>query len=315
MIIAAVIPAFRVKQEIVNVFSTIPDIVDKVYVVDDACPDGSGVELSEKVKSCKLKIIFHKKNTGVGGAMKTGFRHALDDGCDIIIKLDGDGQMDPKILNNFLDPIQKKLCDYAKGNRFNSLNSFKKMPKLRLFGNLVLSFLTKFSSGYYHVNDPTNGYFAINSNVLKVLEVDALENRYFFESDLLFQLNLVNACILDIPMDAKYGNEISNLKILPNIPVFLAKNLRNLFRRIITKYFIQDFNMGSIYIFFGCALSIFGIIFGLWSWAETITQGTPRTSGTIAIAMLPLIVGFQLNLSFINFDLGQEYKEPLCQSL
>ncbi|MDB9811995.1 glycosyltransferase family 2 protein [bacterium] len=315
MKIAVVIPAFRVKREIVNVFDTIPDFIDKIYVVDDACPESSGVHLSEKVKSDKLKIIFHKKNTGVGGAVKTGFRHALDDECDIIIKLDGDGQMDPEILVDFLDPIREKLCDYAKGNRFNSLNSFKEMPKLRIFGNLILSFITKFSSGYYNVNDPTNGYFAINSNVLKILEIDALENRYFFESDLLFQLNLVDACILDVPMNAKYGSEISNLKILPNIFVFLAKNLRNLCKRITIKYFLQDFNMGSVYILFGCALSILGSLFGLWSWTETIIQGTPRTSGTVALAMLPLIVGFQLNLSFINFDLGRQYKEPLCRTL
>lgn len=315
MKIAVVIPSYKVKQQINIVLKKIPSFVDKIYVIDDGCPEGSGEAVLSENLSDKISVIFHKLNLGVGAAVKTGFIQALKDGNEIIVKLDGDGQMDPKHLPLLINPIKEQLCDYSKGNRFINIREISSMPKIRIFGNLMLSFITKFSSGYYDIFDPTNGYLAINTKVLKKIDLNKLDDRYFFESDMLFRLNLIDAYVLDIPINANYGDEKSNLKIIPTIFSFSKKHFKNLFKRIFYKYFLQDFNIGSIYLVLGCILFFFGLIFGVLSWYETAITGVSRTAGTVMIAVLPILVGFQLLLSFLNFDMIKKNKIPLCKKL
>ncbi|GHU35112.1 hypothetical protein AGMMS50256_29780 [Betaproteobacteria bacterium] len=199
-----------------EVIHAIPPFVSRIYVVDDACPDNSGDFVERNCKDERIFVIRHAENQGVGGAVMTGYKAALEDGMDIFVKIDGDGQMDPSLIPSFVAPIAAGEADYTKGNRFFDLEEIQAMPKVRLFGNAALSFMTKLSSGYWDLFDPTNGYTAIHRDVASHLPFDKISRRYFFESDILFRLNILRAVVADTPMSAKYGDEVSGLKISKN---------------------------------------------------------------------------------------------------
>ena len=201
--IAVVIPSYKVKAHILNVISSIGPEVDLIYVVDDKCPQESGNHVLMNNKDERVKVIFNDTNKGVGGAVMNGYQSAIADGAEIIIKIDGDGQMDPSLIVDFIRPIIDGEADYTKGNRFFNLESLASMPKIRLFGNAVLSLMTKLSSGYWNLFDPTNGYTAIHADIAKYLPFEKISNRYFFETDMLFRLNTLKAVVIDIPMEAK----------------------------------------------------------------------------------------------------------------
>ena len=174
-----------------------------------------------------------------------GYRRAVADGATVIVKLDGDGQMDPALIEAFVSSILGADADYTKGNRFFDLREIKSMPLLRRIGNLGLSFMAKASTGYWDLFDPTNGYTAIHAEVARRLPYDSISSRYFFESDILFRLNVMRAKVLDVPMDARYGDEISGLKVSKIVGEFLAKHVRNTSKRIIYGYFLRDMNIAS----------------------------------------------------------------------
>ena len=173
--VSVIIPSYRVKNHILGVIKQIGPEVSKIYVVDDCCPEKSGEFVIESNIDTRVTVIFNAVNLGVGGSVKTGYLAAIADNADIIVKIDGDGQMDPKLIKSFISPIIRGDADYTKGNRFYNLDELGQMPKIRLFGNAVLSFMTKFSSGYWNLFDPTNGYTAINSNVLADLSLNKIE--------------------------------------------------------------------------------------------------------------------------------------------
>ena len=211
--VAVVIPSYRVKAHVLKVIARLGPEVTQIYVVDDACPDGSGEFVERNCRDTRVKVLRHAENQGVGGAVKTGYRQALCDGADVVVKVDGDGQMDPQLIPHFIKPILDDKADYTKGNRFYNLEQIGRMPGLRLFGNALLSLAAKLSTGYWNVFDVTNGYTAVHTKVLRRLPLDKISNRYFFETDMLFRLNTIRAVTVDIPMDAVYGDESSNLKI------------------------------------------------------------------------------------------------------
>ena len=200
--IAVVIPSYRVKKHILEVISGIGNEVERIYVVDDLCPEQSGDFVEAHCDDPRVRIIRHEVNQGVGGAVMSGYRAAIEEGVDIIVKVDGDGQMDPSLIPYFVEPIISGNADYTKGNRFFDLESVRAMPRIRLFGNAVLSFMTKMSSGYWDLFDPTNGYTAIHADVAKHLPFEKISKRYFFETDILFRLNTVRAVVVDMPMEA-----------------------------------------------------------------------------------------------------------------
>ena len=211
--LAVVIPCFRVKQHIGALIEQMPALVWRIYVIDDYCPEQTGQWVRRHCVDARIKLIFNDKNLGVGGAVMMGYQAALADGADIIIKLDGDGQMDPALIPHFVNPILTGEADYTKGNRFYDLEGVKTMPRARLIGNAILSLMTKFSSGYWNLFDPTNGYTAIHREVCRCLPLHKISRSYFFETDMLFRLNLLRAVVADVPMTARYQNEVSNLKI------------------------------------------------------------------------------------------------------
>jgi len=243
-------------------------------------------------------------NQGVGGAVMTGYQAAIDDGMEIIVKVDGDDQMDPGLIPYFVAPILAGEADYTKGNRFFDLEEIRAMPKVRLFGNAVLSFMTKLSSGYWDLFDPTNGFTAIHRNVAKHLPFSKISRRYFFETDMLFRLNTLRAVVIDIPMDAKYGDEVSHLKISKIIGEFLLKHARNFAKRIFYSYYLRDMSIASIELPLGILLVLFGTTYGAVNWFSGLESGDAAPAGTVMLSALPVILGVQLILAFIGHDIA-----------
>ncbi|WP_245629393.1 glycosyltransferase family 2 protein [Kiloniella spongiae] len=313
--IVVVIPCYQVKSHIKDVLEAIPNFVDAIICVDDACPEKSGDFIEANIQDNRITVLRHFDNRGVGGAMITGFDAALKAGHDIAVKIDGDGQMDPSLISGFIDPLLTGEADYTKGNRFWDSRSLVAMPKVRLFGNAILGFINKFSSGYWRIMDPTNGFLAIHLSVFQLLDTSKIASSYFFESDMLFRLNLIRAVVLDIPMEAKYGDEISNLKISRVILPFLGGHVRNSVKRLVYSYFLRDFSLASLEFIIGPMLICYGAIFGVWHWYLSAFQGQQATPGQVMLAALPMIVGLQLVLSALNFDITNEPKTPLNKRL
>ena len=311
MKIHVVIPSFKVEKHILEVLSRIGPEVSQIWVVDDKCPNGSGDFVKSKTKDKRVKVLFHEVNQGVGAATVTGYRAALEAGADIVVKVDGDGQMAPEDLPALVTPILAGRADYAKGNRFDSLQELMVMPKLRIFGNAALSLLSKNSSGYWSVNDPTNGYTAIHRSALQRIDLEKLSKRYFFESDMLFRLNLASAVVEDVSLPARYGDEKSNLKISKVLVEFPWKHFRNHMKRIGYRYYLREWSIGSIELVAGIGLMLLGAIFGISSFIAAIEVGQATTAGQVTFASLAIILGFQLLLSFVSYDIQSEPRNPL----
>lgn len=312
--VAVVIPSYKVKKHILQLIPQIGPEVDLIVVVDDQCPENSGKYVEKNCSDQRVKVVYNTVNMGVGGAVKTGYRYALKTGADIAVKLDGDGQMDPKLIPQFIEPLIKKEADYVKGNRFFHLDTLTKMPALRLFGNSVLSLINKFVNGYWNIMDPTNGYTAIHRSALEMLNLDKIENRYFFESDMLFRLGIARAVVLDMPMAAKYADEQSSLSIRKVIWEFPPKYTKRFFKRLFYNYLLRDFNVATVEMLLGIILLVFGIVVGVLHWIKSIETNTLASSGTVMLAALPVIIGTQLLLSALNFDIQNVPKRPLCKN-
>ena len=306
-----VIPCYKVSAYICDLIREISDEVDFIFIVDDCCPEKSGSLVENTFSDPRIRVIYHPTNQGVGGAVLTGYQAAIKAGADVIVKLDGDGQMDPALIPEFTAPILHGKADYTKGNRFFGIETVKQMPFIRLIGNTGLSFLTKLSSGYWNLFDPANGFTAISSKVMEQLPVNKISRGYFFESDMLFRLNILRAVIIDIPMTAKYSTEKSNLKVSHEFPQFLFKNLLNFSKRILYNYFIRNFNYASLELLFGIPLLGFGIVFGASNWIDPGQPGALASAGTVMLAALPVIMGFQMLLGFVNYDMANIPSRPL----
>lgn len=315
MTVAVVIPCYKVKGFILGVIERIGAEVSAIYVVDDACPEQSGDFVKNNCRDPRVRVIYQPANSGVGGATIRGLEEAFREDHQIGVKIDGDGQMDPAILPRFTAPIAEGRADYTKGNRFHSPRSLTGMPKARLIGNAGLSFLSKATTGYWNVMDPTNGYFALHLALLPNLEPQKLARRYFFENDLLFRLGLVRAVVLDIPMHASYGEEKSNLSIVHSLTTFPPKFFGRLAKRIFYQYFLRDFHLGSVLLLAGGGLLGGGIAFGLYHWLLSWQSGHVASSGTVMLAALPTMLGFQMVLFTLLFDVLMVPRTPVAGSL
>ncbi len=308
--VAVIIPMYNVEKHIEKVIEHIPETVDMIIAVDDRSRDNS-VSILKSMSDKRLILVEHEKNQGVGGAMISGFKKAIELKASIIIKVDGDGQMPIDYLNDMLSPILLGQADFTKGNRFTNPEDVTSMPLIRRIGNLGLSFITKAASGYWNIFDPTNGFFAMDSRTLSKIRFDDLHPRYFFESSLLCTLYQIGAVIEDIPMPAKYGEEISSLSEWKTLIEFPPLLLRRLLNRIWLRYFVMDFSVASISLIFSIIFLGFGSIWGLYWWYQSITTGIASTSGTVIIAALPVILGFQLFLQFLTNDVQNIPHKPI----
>ncbi len=314
--LAVVIPAYHVADKIEAVLKELPDYLCHIIVVDDASPDNTS-ELVQAFASRDRRIVLvrHEQNQGVGGAMRTGFQKALELGAQVIVKLDGDHQMDPAHIPALVTPLLEGKADYAKGNRFRDFESLRHMPLVRRVGNLGLSFLTKAATGYWNCFDPTNGYFAIRAEILAQLPLERIDRGYFFETSMLANLYLLDAFILDVPMPARYRGERSSMSIWRVLVEFPAKLLATLFRRLLLRYFLFDFSMVSVYLLAGIPLILFGLIFGSLKWIQYLKLGVPAPTGTVILPTLALILGIQILLSAIEIDMNSAPKSPHSQPL
>ena len=315
MRIAVAIPCYKVTRHVLEVIQAIGSEAEAIYAVDDACPDGSGRFIEEHNRDPRVRVLYNPENRGVGGAIVTAYQAAMADGMDIVVKIDGDGQMDPALLPSFVRPLLQGRADYTKGNRFFRPESVQGMPPVRLFGNAMLSFLTKLSCGYWNVMDPTNGYTAVRTSVLAELPLDKLERRYFFETDMLFRLNTLRAVVKDIPMDSVYADEESNLKVGRVLPEFLKKHMSRLWRRYVYSYLVRDFNVGTLYSLSGVLLVLAGTAFGSWHWVSGSLSSHPASSGTVMLAALPVLIGIQSLIAFLHYDVSNVPTDPLSLSL
>ncbi len=309
--IAVVIPCYRVRDRILDVLRGIGEECDLIYVVDDACPQATGKWVEQECRDPRVRVLCHAANQGVGGATLTGYRQALADGAEVLVKLDGDGQMDPRLIPRLVTPIRTGAADYTKGNRFHDLDALRGMPPTRLLGNALLSFVSKLSTGYWNVFDPTNGFTALHARVAERLSFEKLARGWFFESDLLFRLYLLRAVVRDIPMPARYADEQSNLVIRSVVPEFLWQHAVNTLKRIGYSYFLRNFSVASLEVALGPALLAFGIGFGGVRWARSIAEDMPATAGTVMLAALPVVVGVQLVLSFLGHDIADVPRDPI----
>ncbi|HEX6324110.1 MAG TPA: glycosyltransferase family 2 protein, partial [Vicinamibacterales bacterium] len=300
--VAVVIPCYRVRRHILDVLAAIGPECAAIFVVDDACPEGSGRLVEEQCADPRVRVIFHDVNQGVGAAVITGYRAALAADATVIVKIDGDGQMDPAEVPRLIGPILREEADYTKGNRFHSLANIHRMPRARIAGNAALSFVTKFSTGYWDIFDPTNGYTAIHASVAEQLPLDRIARGYFFESDMLYHLGLVCAVVRDVPIDARYADEHSGIRLKSVIARFSVLHAANTVRRLFYNYFLRDFSAASVELLLGAGLLAFGTIFGSLQWLEWRERGVGAYSGTVMLAALPVILGTQLLLAFLGYD-------------
>jgi len=309
--IAVVIPCYRVATQVVPLIERIGPEVGWIIAVDDACPEHSGDVIERGCRDPRVTVLRHAENQGVGGAVATGYLAARGLPAEVVVKLDGDGQMDPYLIPALVAPLLRGRADYVKGNRFYRLANVAGMPAIRLFGNAALSFLTKLSSGYWQLFDPTNGFTAIHRSLLHELDLEHIAKRYFFESDLLYHLNQLRAVVADMPMKAAYADETSSLRPMHMIGPFLRGNLRNFVRRLLYSYVLRGFSAATVELLLGTPLLLFGTIFGAIHWWRSIVDHVPSTAGTVMLAALPMIIGVQLLLSWLSFDVAAEPRQPV----
>ena len=300
--IAVAIPCYKVEQHLQQVVAGLPDFVDSILLVDDGSPDGTGALIDRMAAgNSRITPLHHQKNMGVGGAMKTAFQKAIEQGMDAVVKLDGDGQMD----NAFIAPLAEALeeSEFAKGNRLFDRKELRRMPLLRRMGNMGIGFMVKAASGYWNVSDPVNGFFAIRTATLRQMDFSRIADRFFFESSMLIELHYTGARISEVTMPAIYGTETSNLSIGKTLFSFPPRLIAGWMRRIHLSYFVYDFNICSLYLLAGVPSFLFGLVFGICEWIHYASMSLAAPTGTIMVAVLPLILGFQMLLAAAQYDI------------
>lgn len=313
--IAVVLPCYRVERQIVAALQSLPAFVRHIIVVDDASPDSTAQQVEAFARQDeRVLLLRHTHNQGVGGAMVSGFRKALELDAEIVVKMDGDGQMSAEYLPRLLLPLVRREADYAKGNRFRDFRALEKMPWIRRLGNMGLSFLSKAATGYWNVFDPANGYIAIRAEALSLLPLEEIDRTYFFETSMLAHLYLLGAVVRDVPMPALYGSESSNLSVRRVLWEFPPKLLATGLRRVVLKTLIYDFSMQSIYLLGGLPLLGFGLLFGSWKWINYAAQNIPAPTGTVMLATISVLLGIQFLIAAVEIDLRSVPTEPLCRS-
>ncbi|MCJ7421411.1 glycosyltransferase family 2 protein [Sphingomicrobium astaxanthinifaciens] len=314
--IAVVIPCYDVSRTIEGVVATIPPDVWRIYCVDDCSNDDSRSVISQLARrDPRVVAVARETNGGVGAAVVKGLRRALDDGADVVVKVDGDGQMNGAFVPDFAKPILEGEADYVKGNRFFDIEHVLEMPRLRLLGNAGLSFFSKLSTGYWHLFDPTNGYVAIHAEVARLIPLHKLHPRYFFESDFLFRLAILRAKVIELPMETTYGEEVSNLSIWRCLVTFPFLHFRNFMKRLFYNYVLRNFSIGSIGLPTGVLLMTLGAGYGLAKWIESFRTDEAATAGTVMLSALPVLVGIQLILGFLSQDISSVPDQPVHRRL
>jgi len=306
MQIAVVIPTYNARETILNVVQNIPKDISKIIIVDDKCPQKSSELVENNISDERVVVIRNEQNLGVGGATQIGFKTAFSYDVDICVKVDSDDQIDPQLVKPLVAFMLEKECGYAKGSRFTTRKNFNNMPTYRILLNSILSFTNKLASGYYSLNDPTNGLIAITRHAFESIEFERVAKRYFFESDMLHHLGLARIKCCDFPMRAIYADEKSGLKIRDEIFSFMHGNIRNFFRRIFIRHFILNFSVPAIYFSMSFVLIFVGSIIGLYHLFFNNLQGEALPAGIVIWPAFLLILGINFLTNFFVLDVRDE---------
>jgi glycosyltransferase involved in cell wall biosynthesis len=305
-----IVPCFKVRALVLDVIAKTPPWVEGIVCVDDACPENSGDFIEANAKDPRVVVVRLAENQGVGGATMAGYREAVRRGGQVLVKVDGDDQMDLGYMAHLVAPILLGEADYAKGNRFTSLGHLASMPPIRVVGNAVLSFAAKLSTGYWNIFDPTNGYTAIEAQVAKVVIEKRVSRRFFFETDLLYHLGTLRAVVRDVPMPARYGGEVSNIRIGAIVGPFALKHIKNFVTRALGQYFVRDFNAASLELVAGLVSLLFGVGYALHYLSQR-HHGQAASPGVVMAAALPIMLGAQLLMQALNFDVLNAPTRPI----
>lgn len=311
--VGVVVPCYRVEGQIRDVLTHLPELVDRIFVIDDASPDRTA-EIVEAIGDERITLLRHEHNQGVGGATCTGLAAALRDDVDLVVKMDGDGQMDPDRLPELLAPLARGEADLAKGNRYTSITSVRAVPLLRLLGNIALTFMVKLASGYWNLFDPSNGFVALRRGLAERLPLNRLPRGYYFESGLLVELGIRRAVVCDVPMEAVYGDEPSSLS-LPRVMLTFPFRLGwGLMRRIFWRYFVLDFTAVSVLLLLGVPSVIGGVVFGGVTWFQMSRADVYTSPGLVMLAALPIILGVQFLLQALLLDVTGVPRRPISRA-
>lgn len=302
--ITVVIPCHNVATHVGAVIESVPAWVDRVVAVEDGSRDGTYETLMPFARG-RVLVLRHERNEGMGAAMLTGTEEAFRGGADVVVKMDGDGQMDPQQIARLLDGVLADDVMYAKGNRLLDRPALEAMPRVRLLGNFLLSFMAKLASGYWQVLDPVNGFTALRREAWDGIDRERIHPGYFFQVDMLVELNVINARVRDVPMPARYGSERSSLRLRREIPMFARLLLDRVAHRFWSKYVVRDFSPIALFVFAGLVLFVWGLVFGIWAWWDHARQGMTTPTGTVMVSVLPLLMGFQLLLQALVLDIQQ----------
>lgn len=303
--VAVVVPAYNEENLIGTTLTTMPDFVDRIFVIDDCSTDTTSAEAARvAAEDPRIEVIRLPENQGVGGAILTGHRRVLDEGLDVSVVMAGDAQMDPAYLPSLLDPIADDGVRFAKANRFYARSSTQGMPGHRVFGNVALSIMTKFASGYYHLFDPQNGYTAIHREALARLDLDAIKVNYSFENSLLIHLNILRVRARDVPIPAVYGEEVSSMRLRRVVPMLLNTLLRGFWMRIWRKYVFPSFGPFALLFFLGLAATTLGLLAAVVIIVLAFNDVT-ATPATVMISVAPLLAGIQLLVSALIIDMQE----------
>jgi len=305
-----VAPCYKVKGHILRVIEKAPAWIEGIVCVDDACPDGSADFIEANTTDPRVVVLRLAKNQGVGGATLAGYAEAARRGAKVLVKVDGDDQMDLSYAAQLVAPILMGEADYAKGNRFTSISHLTSMPTVRVLGNAMLSFAAKLSTGYWNIFDPTNGYTAIEANVARLVMEKRVERRFFFETDLLYHLGTLRAVVRDVPMPARYADEVSNIRISQVVGPFALRHARNFAQRVVGQYFVRDFSAASLELVSGLFSTLFGLGYAL-SYLANRVPGQAASAGVVMLAALPVILGVQFLLQAMNFDVLNVPSRPI----
>lgn len=315
--LAVVIPSFRAAGTIGAVLRAIGPEVGQIYVVDDGCPESTGEHALREIPDPRVVLLRNPRNLGVGGAMKRGYARALADGADIVVKLDADGQMDPRHIRRLVAPIVNGAADYAKGNRFAPVHlmpsgspprALRAMPPARRAGNMAFSILHKAATGHWRIGDPANGYTAIHARALRRIGLEALADCFFFETDMLYRLSLVDAVVADVALPACYPGSQSSLRLRRVVPRIAWMTASRLYLRLRAKYFTGPWNLGSVKLFAAVAMIAAASALTGWRWVRP-WEGT----GTSQAALACLLLGLGLLVAAGLHDARTAAREPLSR--
>jgi len=301
--VAVVVPAYNESVLIGKTIGTMPGFVDHIVVVDDASTDGTG-QRARAAGDPRVQLITHESNTGVGGAILDGHRRALELKADVSVVMAGDAQMDPDYLDALLDPIVADGVAFTKANRFFSRDSYRGMPPTRIVGNIVLSFLTKASSGYWHLFDPQNGYTALHRSALERLSLDRISPGYDFENSLLINLNILGVRARDVPIPAVYGQAVSGIRLRRVVPRLARTLFVGFWQRILYKHVLASFSAIALLLFTGLALCGFGLLVGGFVVINSIGPQT-ASAGTVLLAVAPMLTGIHLLVNALLLDIQE----------